>query len=275
MHKLLLHKQHISDTLVDNKGGEYKMSKMKKTLPVLVILVFILSGCNLFTNKDKLAIEETINNMDTPFSEQDENYFALKPADAETEKGVTSRNADTWYGADFSVGKWEKKVGNIVVKGSEATAEVSWKLPVTTTVTIEGQAKTVDLSMHGEGTYGLTKNSNDEWIVTSYPRICFRNAYGPAVTDITVRKGSPNVVSAQIDVKSNTLPIVTAIGYKPFYLEKLETSDNKTFIANPLLLGTANAGDKHQGVITVFSIPTIESIEYGITICYFETTILE
>lgn len=247
---------------------------MKKSLPVLLLSVVLLSGCSLFNIKDRIAVEKTINEMNSPMSSEDANHFP-----SSFNEDTTSREAkptdSPWYGAEFNTGKWQRKIEKVNVNGTTATAYVSWKLPITASVTISGQTKSVDLSLAGEGEYTLTKNSDGSWQVTGYPRIQWNNAYGPKVSNVTFRAGTPVSLSATIPVAETAYPVVLAVGYKPFYIDDMvkSTENPETFIANPIAI--AKTGEKHQGVITVITIPTEpNSIEYGITVCYFETTTL-
>lgn len=247
---------------------------MKKSLPVLLLAVVLLSGCSLFNIKDRMAVEKTINEMNSPMSSEDANHFP-----SSFNEDTTSREAkpteSPWYGAEFKEDPWQRKIEKVNVNGTTATAYVSWKLPITASVTISGQTKSVDLSLAGEGEYTLTKNSDGSWQVTGYPRFQWNNAYGPKVSNVTFRAGTPVSLSATIPVAETAYPVVLAVGYKPFYIDDMvkSTENPETFIANPIAI--AKTGEKHQGVITVITIPTEpNSIEYGITVCYFETTTL-
>ena len=249
---------------------------MKKSLPVLLLAVILLSGCSLFNIKDRMAVEKTINEMNGPMSSEDASHFPSSFNEDTTSKEAEPTESP-WYGAEFTIGKWQRKIEKVNVNGTTATAYVTWKLPITATVTISGQTKSVDLSLAGEGEYTLTKNSDDSWQVTGYPRFQWNNAYGPKISNITFRAGTPVSLSATIPVAETAYPIVSAVGYSPLYVTNMvkETENPTTFTANPLPIGIPKPGTKHQGVITVLTIPTeSNSIKYGITVCYFETTTL-
>ena len=248
---------------------------MKKIIPLLLVGVLLFSGC--FFNKDKAAVEKTANEMSSPLSPTDAAYF---PEDFNQAKDAqsTTRNESVWLGAEFTVGKWQKQVVKVDVDGPSATAYLKWKLPLTGKVTVNDTIKTADLSICGEGTYTLTKNADGTWSVTGYPRICWKNAYGPDVTNIAVSCGTSGSISATIDVNESVIPLLSsAVGYEPLYFSLLaqETETPTTFSARPLSLITATPNSKHQGVITVFTVPVDQEkvLNYGITICYFETTI--
>jgi len=249
---------------------------VKKSLPVLLLAVILLSGCSLFNIKDRMAVEKTINEMNGPMSSEDASHFPSSFNEDTTSKEAEPTESP-WYGAEFKVDPWQRKIEKVNVNGTTATAYVSWKLPITATVTISGQTKSVDLSLAGEGEYTLTKNSDDSWQVTDYPRFQWNNAYGPKISNITFRAGTPASLSATIPVVETAYPIVSAVGYSPLYVTNMvkETENPTTFTANPLPIGIPKPGTKHQGVITVLTIPTeSNSIKYGITVCYFETTTL-
>lgn len=249
---------------------------MKKLIPLLLVGIFLFSGC--FFNKDKVAVEKTVNEMSSPMSSTDAAHFP-KDFNPETKDAQSVvREGSVWLGAEFTVGKWEKQVEKVDVDGPSATAYLKWKLPLTAKVTVNDTIQTADLSIYGEGTYTLTKNADGVWSVTGYPRICWKNAYGPNVTDIAVSCGVSGSISATIDVNESVIPLFSsAVGYEPNYFSLLtqETETPTTFSGRPLSLITATPNSKHQGVITVFTVPVDQEkvLNYGITICYFETTI--
>ncbi len=248
---------------------------MKKIIPLLLVGVLLFSGC--FFNKEKAAVEKTVNEMSSPMSSKDAAYF---PNDFNQTKEAQSvaRNESVWLAAEFTVGKWEKQVVKVDVNGPSATAYLKWKLPLTGKVTVDSETETADLSIYGEGTYTLSKNSDGTWNVTGYPRICWKNAYGPDVTNISVFCGADASISATIAVNESVIPLFSsAVGYEPLYLTLLsqETETPTTFSARPFQLIAATPNSKHQGVITVFTVPVDQEkvLNYGITVCYFETTI--
>lgn len=246
------------------------MIYLRKYLPLLLVLL-LFSGCTLFNAADKLAIEKVINALESPMSSADAQIFPDLPSLQDPEEPV-SRNSSR---AELIIGQWKKETKTITVNDVTATAFVKWTYPITASLTVDGNTKHLDLSLFAEGTYELTKNTDGTWQVTGFPRFTWKNKYGPTISDIKVQSGVPASISATIPILDTVNPLILVGSNNPKYgwfMHQVPESIN-TFSTS--LLVPLSASKKHQGVITVLTFPKDESsLEYGITISYFETTVL-
>jgi len=244
---------------------------MKKYLPLLLVLV-LLTGCSVFNFRDKVAVEKTMMNLQDPMHPDDTKLF---PELENIEESVSERRIiakSALFEGKLEIGQWEKEISTININGVDATAVVKWKYPIKLTYSVNEITKNVDLSLYGEGTYSLTKDSDGTWTVSSYPLFTWKNAYGPEVGNISISSQS-NSLSAVIPTTANIV-VVGALNKEllPLPLPLLADETNNTIYSRSII-APIRTEDKLHGMICAITLPK-DTHKYGITIAYFDVTAL-